>query len=318
MAAETQTIGWIGVGRMGAALASRLIRSGYDVKIWNRTRSKAEPLAELGASIVDTPADLASCDVVITMVSSPDVFEKVTLGENGVLTRDGVAPKVLVDSSTISEESSERVRTAGSKVGTELLAAPVSGNPKAAKSGNLTVVVSGPRAAYDTVEDVLATFGRKVTYVGENDAARLVKICHNLLLGVVSQTLSEITVLAERGGVARSDFLEFINSSVMGSVFTRYKAPAMVNLDYAPTFTGHLLRKDFELGLEAARELNVPMPTSALVHQLVVSLIGNGFGDQDFITLLEMVARGADHTLEPEDIEVSDGLEPIDDLGREA
>jgi 3-hydroxyisobutyrate dehydrogenase-like beta-hydroxyacid dehydrogenase len=315
MTSDTNRVGWIGIGRMGLELASRLLRAGHDIVVWNRTREKAEPLAELGATIVDTPADLASCDIVVTMVSSSDVFELVTVGDNGLLTRAGAAPKVLVDSSTISEEASERVRAAATRVGTQVLAAPVSGNPKVVRSGRLTTVVSGPQEAFDLAKPILATFGQKVTYVGEDDAARLVKICHNLLLGVVSQTLSEITVLAEKGGVARSDFLEFINSSVMGSVFTRYKTPAMVNLDYRPTFTSHLLRKDFELGLAAARELDVPLPTAALVHQLVTQLIGNGHGEDDFITLLEMEARGAGHTLEPEHIEVSDGLEPVDELG---
>jgi 3-hydroxyisobutyrate dehydrogenase len=317
MTAQIPTIGWIGAGRMGSALASRVIRSGREVRIWNRTREKAEPLAALGATIVDLPSDLATCDVVVTMVSSSDVFEHVTLGEDGVLTREGASPKVLVDCSTISQEASNRVRAAAAELGTDLLDAPVSGNPRVAATGNLTLVVSGARTAFDLAEGVLATFGKHVTYVGEGDAARLVKICHNLLLGIVSQSLAEITVLAERGGVARSAFLEFLNSSVMGSVFTRYKTPAMVHLDFTPTFTGHLLRKDFELGLAVGRDLDVPLPTAALVHQLVMNLIGTGMGGQDFIALLEMEARGADHTLEPEDVEVSDGLEPIDDLSHE-
>jgi 3-hydroxyisobutyrate dehydrogenase-like beta-hydroxyacid dehydrogenase len=315
MASDTNSIGWIGIGRMGLELATRLLRGGHDVAVWNRTRVKAEPLAELGATIVDTPADLAACDIVVTMVSSSDVFEVVTLGEDGLLTRKDAAPKVLVDASTISEEASERVRAAATQIGTQVLAAPVSGNPKVVRSGRLTVVASGPQEAFDLAEPVLAAFGHKVTYVGDNDAARLVKICHNLLLGVVSQTLAEITVLAEKGGVARSAFLEFINSSVMGSVFTRYKTPAIVNLDYSPTFTAHLLRKDFELGLAAAHDLDVPLPVAALVHQLVVQLIGHGYGDQDFIALLEMQARAAGHGLQPENVAVSDGLDPLDELG---
>jgi 3-hydroxyisobutyrate dehydrogenase-like beta-hydroxyacid dehydrogenase len=313
--ADTKRIGWIGVGRMGFELATRLLRSGHDVSVWNRTRAKAEPLTELGATVVDTPADLADHDIVVTMVSSSDVFEVVTLGEDGLLTRKDAAPKVLVDASTISEEASERVRAAATQIGTQVLAAPVSGNPKVVRSGRLTVVASGPQEAFDLAEPVLAAFGHKVTYVGDNDAARLVKICHNLLLGVVSQTLAEITVLAEKGGVARSAFLEFINSSVMGSVFTRYKTPAIVNLDYSPTFTAHLLRKDFELGLAAAHDLDVPLPVAALVHQLVVQLIGHGYGDQDFIALLEMQARAAGHELEPENVAVSDGLDSLDELG---
>lgn len=316
MAADGQRVGWVGAGRMGFELAARLLRSGCDLSVWNRTRSKAEPLAELGATIVDAPAELADRDIVVTIVSCSDVFEQVVLGEDGVLANalasDGRGPAVLVDSSTVSAESSERVRREAAKVGTALLAAPVSGNPNVVKSGRLTVVASGGEEAYRVAQPVLERFGQKVTYVGDGDRARLVKICHNVLLGVVTQSLAEITVLAEKAGIPRADFLAFINSSVMGSVFSRYKTPAFVNLDYAPTFTGHLLRKDLELGLEAGREFDVPLPVAALTHQLIVNLIGAGFGELDFAALLEMEARGAGLELHPEDREVSDGLEPTD------
>jgi 3-hydroxyisobutyrate dehydrogenase-like beta-hydroxyacid dehydrogenase len=151
--------------------------------------------------------------------------------------------------------------------------------------------------------------GASVSYVGEGERARLVKICHNLVLGVVTQIMAETTVLAERGGIARADYLEFLNGSVMGSTFTRYKTPAFVNLDFTPTFTGKLLRKDFELGLEAGRQLNVPMPVSALVHQIVMNLIGNELGDVDFASLLQLEAWGANFKLEPDHRKVSDGLD---------
>ena len=151
--------------------------------------------------------------------------------------------------------------------------------------------------------------GRSVTYVGEGEAARLVKICHNLILGIVAQALAETTVLAERGGIARSDYLDFINDSVMGSTFTRYKTPALVNLDFTPTFTGHLLRKDLDLGLDAARQSKVPLPLSALTHEIVDRLIREGLGDLDFAALLELEARGAKLQLKPEGRAVSDGLD---------
>ncbi|MFA9444254.1 NAD(P)-dependent oxidoreductase [Egicoccus sp. AB-alg6-2] len=312
------TIGWLGTGRMGFELAVRLLNSGTSLKVWNRTREKAEPLAGLGATVVDRPADLADCDIVFSIVSSSDVFVDVTLGEGGLLTVDGSVPGLLVDSSTISADASERVRQAADKVGCKLLAAPVSGSPKVIKSGRLGVVASGPREAFDTARPYLERFGNTVTYVGEGDHARLVKICHNLILGVVTQVLSETTVLAEKAGIARADYLEFINGSVMGSVFTNYKTPGLVNLDFSPTFTGHLLRKDFELGLDAARELDVALPVSAQVHQMVVDMIGNGLGDEDFSHLLTMAARGAGLELTSEDRDdVSDGLTPpIDDLSQ--
>jgi 3-hydroxyisobutyrate dehydrogenase-like beta-hydroxyacid dehydrogenase len=199
-----------------------------------------------------------------------------------------------------------------------MLAAPVSGNPKVARSGMLTLVVSGPRDAFDEARPYLEVLGRDVTYVGEGEAARLVKIAHNLLLGVVTQCLAEIAVLAEKGGVARADLLAFINGSVVGSTFSRYKTPALVNLDFHPTFTTRLLKKDFELGLEAGRQLEVPLPVTATVHQLVTSLVGAGHGDEDFATLLLMEAAGAGLELRPEEVTVDDGLHPVDDLARAA
>lgn len=314
---DAGSLGWIGTGRMGSALVARLLRAGCEVTVYNRTRAKAEPLAQKGARLVDSPAQLADRDVVVTTVGGSEDFAEVVLGPRGLLSNGGRAPAVLVDASTVSIEVSERVRAAAAQRGTALLAAPVSGNPSVARSGRLSVVVSGPRDAYERTLPYLRLFGASVTYVGEGERARLVKICHNLLLGVVTQSLAEIAVLAERGGVSRSDLLGFINDSVVGSIFTRYKTPGLVNLDYTPTFTGHLLRKDFELGLEAGRALNVPLPVSSLVHQIVVQLVESGLGDQDFSALLELEAQRAGLQLRPEGRAMSDGLDPIDDLSRE-
>ena len=301
-------LGWIGAGRMGFALASRLLAAGHDVAVWNRTRAKAEPLADLGATIVDSPADLADRDVVFTMVGGDRDFQQVVLGEQGLLSREGAAPRVLVDSTTISAGASQVVRDAAEQRGTAVLAAPVSGNPKVVAAGRLTIVASGPRDAFDLAEPYLRLFGAGVTYVGEGDRARLVKICHNLMLGIVAQTLAEIAVLAEKGGVSRADLMAFLNDSVMGSMFTRYKTPAYVNLDFTPTFTPALLLKDFHLGFEAAKEHGVPMPVAAAAEQVVQSLVGNGYDDVDFAALLEYEAKASGLDLQPEDTPVSDGL----------
>jgi 3-hydroxyisobutyrate dehydrogenase len=310
--AAAPTVGWIGTGRMGYQLALRLVKAGYDVAAYNRTRAKCEPLSAHGAKIVDRPADLADRDIVVIMVSADSDLESVISGEDGLLsgTGDCDVPKIVVDSSTVSLESSARIRAVVEARGAEFLAAPVSGNPKVIAAGKLTVAASGPRAAFDAAEPLLATFGRGVTYVGEGEAARLVKIAHNVFLGVVIQSLTEITVLAERGGVSRAAFLDFLNDSVLGSTFTRYKTPALVNLDFHATFTNVLLRKDLQLGLSAGKQLNVPMPLAAAADMLVAQAIGAGYTEDDFATLVLEQARRSGYLIEPENVPVDDGLAP--------
>jgi 3-hydroxyisobutyrate dehydrogenase-like beta-hydroxyacid dehydrogenase len=307
MSAEHSRVGWIGTGRMGHAMVQRLLATGADVHVWNRTRAKAEDLSRLGATVVDTVAELADRDVVFTTVAADADLLEVMLGDGGLL-RQATAPAYLVDSSTVSAETSDRVRQAALKHDTTLLAAPVSGNPKVVKAGKLSIAVSGPEQAFRDVEPLLRAIGGTVAYVGEQDVARLVKLAHNVFLGVVVQSLAEITVLAQQGGVSRAAFLEFINGSVLGSVFTRYKTPALVNLDLTPTFTTTLLRKDFDLGLAAARELQVPVPLVAAAYQLVQAAVGRGHGDEDFAALLVEQAQRAGLELEPERVEVDDGL----------
>jgi 3-hydroxyisobutyrate dehydrogenase len=313
-----KTLGWIGAGRMGVVLAGRLLRAGCDVAVYNRTSSKTEPLAALGAKVVSTPADLADRDIVVTMVSSSEDLLEVVDGAQGLLSRPPSHPGLLVDCTTVSVEGAAEVREHAQRAGMQMLAAPVSGNPKVARAGRLSLVASGPREGFDAAEPYLRLLGTSVTYVGEGEASRLVKICHNLFLGVVAQSLAEITILAERGGVARADLLRFINDSVMGSVFSRYKSPAFVNLDFTPTFTSELLRKDLQLGLDAGRALDVPLPVAALVHQIVTELIEAGYGDRDFAALLELEAARAGLVIRSEDRELDDGLSPVDDLARRA
>ena len=305
MSSPDLRVGWIGTGRMGYALAGRLGQAGVDVAVWNRTRAKAEPLTAHGIKVVDDPADLADRDVVFTMVSTSADLVQVL---DQLLANPERAPRYVVDCSTVSSETSasERRRLADRGVG--FLAAPVSGNGKVVKAGMLTLVCSGPADAYAELLPLLELLGRHVTYVGDAEHARLVKICHNLMLGVVTQNLAEITVLAEKGGVPRSAFLDFMNNSVMGSVFTRYKTPAFVNLDFTPTFTSTLLRKDFDLGLAAANELGVPMPVVAAAREPVQAAIAQGRIDEDFAVLLELVAAASGLRLVAEDVEVDDGL----------
>ena len=306
-------IGWIGAGRMGAAMAGRLAKAGEDVTVWNRTRSKAEALTEVGCAVADTIADLRGHDVVFTMVSTPADLEQVLTGEGGLLADPDHVPGAVVDCSTVSTESSAAMRAACAERGVDFLASPVSGNGKVVRAGGLTLVVSGPEETYLKVAPLLDHLGKGSTYVGEGELARLAKICHNVMLGVVTQNLAEITVLAEKGGIPRAAFLEFLNKSVMGSVFTTYKTPAFVHLDYTPTFTPVLLRKDFDLGFAAAHDLDVPMPVAAAAAAAVQGTVSGGRVDEDFAILLDQQAMLSGLTLKPEDAVVDDGLSAADE-----
>ncbi|MGH8691566.1 MAG: NAD(P)-dependent oxidoreductase [Burkholderiales bacterium] len=300
----SQKLGWIGTGRMGYEMAARLAKGGCDITVWNRAKAKAEPLAKHGATVADDLKDLGSRDIVFCMVSTWDDVKEVT----GKLLAGGAKPKMMVECSSISLEGSAELRKLLSDRKIQYLAAPVSGNAKVIKAGKLTFVVSGPKAAYDTARPYLDMMGAGSSYVGEGELARIAKICHNVMLGVVIQNLCEITILAQKAGMPRHAFLDFLNKSVMGSMFTRYKTPALVNLDFHVTFTPKLLRKDLDLGLDAGREFEVPMPLTSLARDLLQQMIGQGMTEQDFSTLILAQAKASGIELKPENQEVGDGL----------
>jgi len=308
--AETKRVklGWIGTGRMGYEMAARLAKGGADVVAWNRTRAKAEALTQYGVRIADRLPDLADCEVVFCMVSTWDDVKEVIAGPGGLLSKGKPVPRVVVECSSISLEGSAELRRILAERGAELLAAPVSGNAKVIKAGKLSFVCSGPKAVFDEVLPYLKMIAPAASYVGEGELARIVKICHNVYLGVAIQALAEITILAQKAGVPRHAFLEFINQSVMGSGFSRYKTPALVNLDFKVTFTPYGLRKDLDLGLEAGRRFEVPMPLAAATRDILQAMMGNGLTEQDFATLIVHQARASGLDLKPENVPVSDGL----------
>jgi len=297
-------LGWIGAGRMGYAMAERLARGGCDITVWNRTAEKAQPLMQHGAKVARLLPDLASKDIVFCMVSTWDDVKEVM----GKLLSGPDKPKMVIECSSISLEGSSELRSMLKSKGIEYLAAPVSGNAKVIKAGKLTFVVSGPKAAYEKARPYLDMMGTGSSYVGEGELARIAKICHNVMLGVVIQNLCEITILAQKAGMPRHAFLDFLNKSVMGSMFTRYKTPALVNLDFKVTFTPHLLRKDLDLGLDAGKQFEVPMPLTSLTRDILQAMIGHGLSDQDFATLVMMQAKASGIELAPENVAVGDGL----------
>jgi len=288
---------------MGYAMAERLAKAGCDIAVWNRTKAKADPLAEHGARVVAHLDELAGTDILFCMVSTYDDVKEVI----GKVLAKG-KPGMVVECSSISLEGSAELRRLLSQHQVQYLAAPVSGNAKVIKAGKLTFVVSGPKAAYEKARPYLDLMGVGSSYVGEGELSRIAKICHNVMLGVVIQNLCEITLLAQKAGMQRHAFLDFLNKSVMGSMFTRYKTPALVNLDFHVTFTPKLLRKDLDLGLDAGRNLEVPMPLTSLTRDLLQQMIGQGMTEQDFSTLILAQAKASGIDLEPENKEVGDGL----------
>ena len=309
MTAKTPTnIGWIGLGRMGEAMVKKLTAAGHGVTVWNRTRSKAEPLVEYGATLADTKLDLAGCDAVFTMVSTTDALKEVLFGAGGLVT-GAKKPRLVIDSSSISQEGSLEIRQRLEGMGVGYLCAPVSGNAKVAKAGKLLIVASGPKALYAEVEPWLAAMGRRVMWVGEGELARIWKIAHNTMFGVIIQNLCEITVMAEKAGIPRHVFLDSINDSVLGSMYTRYKTPVLTNLTFDQvTFTPKLLLKDMDLGMGAAKAHGVAMPAAAATRESVARLVGRGHDNVDFAILLQELAADAGLALKSENVQVGDGL----------
>jgi len=303
---------------MGLPMAELLVKAGNNVTVWNRTAAKAEPLAKLGAKVVKSAADLSGLDIVFSIVSTGKDLEEVYFGPGGVTSGKGKLPAVFVDCSTIGVEESALLRKRLTAAGAQYIAAPVSGNASVIRARKLSSVASGPKAAFAQVEPLIKAFAPGgVSYVGEGELARVCKIAHNVMLGVVIENLIEITLLCNKMGVPRHAFLAFLNNGVMGSMFTRYKSPALVNLDWTTTFTPELLRKDMDLGLELGREQDVPMPVTAAAREVLQSHFGAAtlkadpekYLAGDFAALLETMALAAGMKVESENKPVPTGLE---------
>ncbi len=309
MNATTKTLGWIGLGRMGETMAKRLLKAGHPLAVWNRTASKAEPLREAGARVVAEKLDLADCEAVFTTVSTTHDLIEVLFGPGGLVTGDK-RPRIVIDVSSISQEGSAEIRARLEKIGVGYLCAPVSGNAKVAKAGKLSIVCSGPKALFDESQPWLQALGRSALWVGEGELARVWKIAHNTFFGVIIQSLCEVTVLAEKAGIPRHVFLQSINNSVLGSMYTRYKTPVLVNLSFDQvTFTPKLLLKDLDLGLNAAHTHGVVMPVAAVTRESVASLVGRGYDYVDFASLIVETAKNAGMELKSENVPLTDGIE---------
>ncbi|SEP14121.1 NAD(P)-dependent oxidoreductase [Amycolatopsis saalfeldensis] len=281
-------IGFIGLGNMGRPMAERLLGSGWDLTVHNRTPAKATSLVEAGARFAPAIADLRGCDVVLSMVGTDDDLRAITLGPGGLFDTPSTGV-LLVDCSTVGAEVTEEVASAARTAGGDVLAAPVAGGPSVIPDGGLAIVCSGAPAAYERAEAVLESLARKVIYAGEGATSRQVKILHNLIVAVIAHAVAEVSVLGEAIGVARADLLEFVGAGAIGSPFIRYKAEQMKSLDFSAAFTTALMAKDLDLGHAlAAGRADTPLVdhTRATLHDLLAA----GWGEQDIAALVAYLA----------------------------
>jgi 3-hydroxyisobutyrate dehydrogenase-like beta-hydroxyacid dehydrogenase len=267
---------------MGTAVAERLLGAGYGLVVFNRTARKAEGLAEQGAEVAETPAELLEqADVVVTSLSDDSALEALA-AEVVPAARPGT---VLVDLSTVSPTASARVASLAEDASVEYLRAPVSGNPSVVRAGNLSFMVSGPRETLDRVQPVLLAIGPTIHYVGEGEQARVVKLAINLMIAGLAQLMSEALVLGEAAGVSRETLLEVMGTSAAGAPFVKYKTEPLLRDDFSATFTTALMEKDIDLVLDAAEEAGLELPVASEMKTLLRAAIDAGYADDDLMAL---------------------------------
>lgn len=281
-----QRVGLIGLGNLGSAIARHLLDVGCALTVYNRTASKADGLRVRGAVVAPSPRALAeTCEQVITVVADDAALEAVLLGEDGVLAAARPA-RVLIDASTIGPVTSARLARAAEARGVTLIRAPVSGSITVAARGALSIMVSGDEAAYRECRRLLEAIGSTVTYLGPGEEARYMKLVLNLMVGVTAQAMAEALALGRKAGLDWRRMLEVIGSSAVGSPLVKYKQGPLAERDFRPFFTVRLMEKDFDLILDSARKLKVPLAMTALVRHLYTAAAATGRAEQDCFSLV--------------------------------
>jgi 3-hydroxyisobutyrate dehydrogenase len=274
-------------------MSKNLLKKGYSVSVYNRTKDKTKELAAEGAKVADSPRVLAAdADVIISMISDDPVLEAVSIGPNGAF-EGAKSGLIFIDMSTVSPVASGRVADAANKKGIKYLRAPVSGSTALATAGTLTIFASGPKDAYDKCAEILGSMGQKVFHVGTGDEARYLKLLLNMMVGITSAMAAEALAFGERGGMDWNQMIDIIGASVVASPLVNYKAQMLKDRNYKAMFTVDQIAKDFDIALETGRSTNVPMPITALVRQLYGALKAKGKGDIDFfgmVTFMEDIA----------------------------
>lgn len=287
----TQKIGFIGLGIMGSRMALNLVRAGYPVTVYNRTPEKTKPLAEAGATVAGSLAEVArNSEIVITMVSDSAALQDVVLGPAGLL--DSLQPgAVLIDMSTVDPKISRQVAEAVRMRGAHMLDAPVSGSTIMAEQGALSIMVGGEESVHERVREVLLKMGSRTTHVGPNGAAASLKLAVNIIIGVTMQVLAESIVLAERTGVAPEIAVEVLSNSAVASPFLKYKAPQLLQPLGPAAFTANMMQKDFTMALQMAHEASVPLPATAAANEVITMARGLGLGDHDFAAVTNVIRQ---------------------------
>jgi len=284
-------LGFIGLGVMGGRMAKRLMDAGHTVVGYNRTRSKAQWLLDAGMLWGDSPREVAaSVDIVFSMVTNTAALNEVTDGPTGILA-GLTAGKIYVDMSTVSPAFSRELSQRVSAVGASMLDAPVSGSVITLEEGKLTIMVGGEAAVYEKVKSIFLQIGPKATHVGSNGLAVSMKIAANLSLAVQMLAFSEGVLLAERSGISREVAVDVLTNSAIASPMIKYRGPMVLEMPEEAWFSVNMMQKDMNLALELGRQLDVPLPTTAVTNEFLTAARGLGLQEQDFAILFEVLAR---------------------------
>ena len=289
--ADKLKIGWIGLGKMGVPMSKNLLKAGYPVTVYNRTKEKTKEVE--GAQVADSAKAVAEgMDVIISMISDDAVLEAISFGPGGAF-EGAKSGAVFIDMSTVSPASSACVAEAAESKGIKYLRAPVSGSTVLADAGTLTIFASGPKDGYDTCVELFDVMGQKSFHLGTGEEARYLKLTINMMVGLSAAMVGEALTFGECGGLDWEQMIEIINSSVVASPLVGYKAQALKDRNYAPAFTAAQIAKDFDLALKTGRSNNAPMPITSLARQFFGAMMATGKGDLDFfgyVTMMEELA----------------------------
>ncbi len=274
----SETIGFIGLGIMGRGMSHNLLKAGFDVRVWNRTRARMDALIDAGATAGESPADVAAqCDIIITCVSDTADVEAVVMGENGVIhgAKEGA---LLIDHSTISPQATKEMAAALAANGVHMLDAPISGGSEGAANGTLSIMVGGDEAQFNRAMPAFEAMGKTITHVGDSGAGQMVKLVNQILVVTTMLGVSEALMFAQAGGLDLDKVLTAVSGGAAGSWMLSNRGPQVVERDWRPGFTIDLQQKDIRLVLEAADQLGVPMLGTGQVFQLYRSLQQQGLG----------------------------------------